>query len=482
MACLSSASMATRRWRVRSPARPSVIVRALALGVTYAMLAALIVVVTAFGETSGATFWPGAGLTLAVLLHRPTREWPIYLVAVGIAETCVDLWAGYGVPVALGFALANTLEPLVAAVLLRRGGRPEPDFGKRADLARFIAFGIVVGPFVGALVGTAVGVLFAGDPWMPRLSRWYLGDAIAVLVVAPALLILWRPRRQRMSREALPSLAMLALVTACAMAPWQFPAATGLPFLVVPLLTVIAMRLGLGGAAAGVLVLAAIIEAGTASGRGPFTDDGGAFHGLVVAQMFLAMCTVTTYLVAVLAGELTTGSKLEAELRAQALRDSLTGLANRRLLFDRIEQASRRLARHPGTLALLFIDLDAFKLINDSHGHAAGDLVLVQSADRLRDVVRDHDSIARIGGDEFLILAEDLRDPTDAHELAARVVRVFDEPFDAPSGPIHVSASVGVATTTVPISDPEAYLAGADRAMYIVKRAGGHGVAAASAL
>ena len=124
--------------------------------------------------------------------------------------------------------------------------------------------------------------------------------------------------------------------------------------------------------------------------------------------MFLAMCAVTTYLVAVLAGELTTGSKLEAELRAQALRDSLTGLANRRLLFDRIEQASRRLARQPGTFALLFIDLDAFKAINDSYGHAAGDLVLAQSADRLRDVVRDHDSIARIGGDEFLILAEDL--------------------------------------------------------------------------
>src|SRR3954449_4616222 len=102
MACLSSASMAARRLSVRSPSHPPLVARAVALGVTYATLAALIVVVTAFGETSGATFWPGAGLTLAVLLHRPQREWPYYLIAVGIAETCVDLWGGYGVPVALG--------------------------------------------------------------------------------------------------------------------------------------------------------------------------------------------------------------------------------------------------------------------------------------------------------------------------------------------------------------------------------------------
>jgi diguanylate cyclase (GGDEF)-like protein len=195
--------------------------------------------------------------------------------------------------------------------------------------------------------------------------------------------------------------------------------------------------------------------------------------------MFLAMCAVTTYTIAVLVGELLTGAELEDELRAQALRDSLTGLANRRLLFDRIEHASRRLARRQGMVALLFIDLDAFKAVNDVHGHATGDQVLVQAADRLRDVVRDHDSVARLGGDEFLILAEDLHDAADAHALAARVVAVFDAPFETRSGPIRVSASVGIATTTVPILDPAAYLGGADRAMYTAKRAGGHRLATA---
>ena len=479
MASLSSTHMAPDRLLARHPLRRSVLARALALGVAYAALSKLIAVVTAFGNTTGATFWPGAGLTLAVLLRRPRSEWPYYLLAVALAETVTDVSLGFGVAVGAGWAVANTAEPLIAALLLRRRTSGPPDMGRRADLGWFIAFGIFVGPFAGALIGTAAGVLFAGDPWMPRLSRWFVGDAMGVLLIAPALLILWRPGLPRMSRDAGVALAALTLVTLVAVAPWSFSAAAGLPFLTLPLLTLIALRTGLRGAAAGVLIVATIVQAITAEGRGPFADDAGAFHGLVIAQMFLAMCAVTTYTVAVLAGELVTRTRLEDELRAQALRDSLTGLANRRLLFDRIEQASQRLARRPCTLALLFIDLDEFKTVNDTHGHAVGDRVLVQSAERLRDVVRSQDSIARIGGDEFLVLAEDLRDAEDAHELAARVLAVFDEPFATGAGPLRLTASVGIATTQTPITDPAAYLSGADRAMYDAKRAGGDRIATA---
>ena len=457
----------------------AVLVRALALGVTYAALSKLIVVVTAFGNAAGATFWPGAGLTVAVLLLRPRWEWPYYVAAVAVAEASVDLWAGYSVALALGWAVANTAEPLVAALLLRRRFPGSPDLSRRAGIAWFVLAAIAIGPFVGAFIGTAVGAIFEGDPWMPRLSRWYVGDAMGVLVIAPAILILWPPQRLRMRRGTLAALLTLALVTLVAVAPWRFTAGAGLPFLTLPLLTLIALRLGLRGAAAGVLIVATIIEAVTAAGEGPFAEDAGAFHGLVVAQMFLAMCAVTTYTVAILAGELLSRGRLEDELRAQALRDSLTGLANRRLLFDRMTQASARLERRPGTVALLFIDLDDFKAVNDRYGHAAGDGVLVQSADRLREVVRDLDSVARIGGDEFLVLAEELHDADDALTLAGRIAAVFDAPFETGAGPIELTASVGIATTTVPIADPAAYLARADQAMYTAKRAGGHGIATA---
>ncbi|MFP5364635.1 MAG: diguanylate cyclase domain-containing protein [Thermoleophilia bacterium] len=450
---------------------------ALALGLGYAALSKLIAIFTAFGSTTGATFWPGAGLTLAVLLRRPRAEWPYYVVAVAVAEAGSDVWQGFPLPVALAWGLANTAEPLVAAWLLTRR-RPlwRPDHIRRAELGPFVLAAIVVGPMVGALLGTAAGALLGGDPWLPRLPRWYVGDAVGVLVVAPALLALPRAPYRLPSAHTAAWFAVLVLTSLVALGPWTFAGDIGLPFLVVPVLIGLTLRVGPHGAAAGVLAVAMLVETVTASGSGPFAEQG-AFDGLVVAQMFVAMSAVTAYTVAVLTGEVITREQLEGTLRAQALRDSLTGLANRRLLFDRLENASRRLARQPGLLALLFIDLDGFKAVNDTHGHVGGDAVLVEAADRLRAIVRDHDSVARLGGDEFLILAEQMTDVDDALALGARVVEAFGEPFRRPGGLVRVDASVGIAATSEPVNDLEAFLSRADSAMYEAKRAGGRRVA-----
>ena len=459
---------------------PAALLRALALGVAYAGLAKLIAVVTAFGNTTGATFWPGAGLTVAVLLLRPKWEWPLYIAAVAIAEASIDAALGFGVPLAVAWAVANTGEALVAALLLRRRRRGPPDLSRRSELGRFVLAAIVIGPLAGALIGTAAGVVLEGDGWLPRLPRWYIGDAVGVLIVAPALLILWPPLPRAERAPVVPWLALLALAMVVAVGPWTFAGAAGLPFLTLPLLIWIAMRFGLRGGVAAVLIMASIVLAVTADGRGPFADGAGAFAGLAVAQMFVAMSALTVYTISVLAGELITREQLADELRDSALRDSLTGLANRRLLFDRLEKASARLARRPGMAALLFIDLDRFKRVNDTHGHVVGDALLMESADRLREVVRDEDSVARIGGDEFVILAEGLDDADDARALAARVVMAFDERFDFVVGPLEVTTSIGIATATEPLDDPGAFLARADRAMYVAKRAGGRRIASAT--
>jgi diguanylate cyclase (GGDEF)-like protein len=320
-------------------------------------------------------------------------------------------------------------------------------------------------------------VAFAGDPWLPRLPRWYVGDAIGVLVVAPALLALPGGRRRPTARAAACCLG-LALISLLALGPWRFGWNDGLLFLTLPVLIVIALRYGTRGAAAGVLMIALIVETVTASDAGPFGGKG-AFSGLFMAQMFVAMSAVTAMTVAVLTGELVRRERLEAELRALALRDSLTGLANRRLLFDRIEHASRRLKRRPGMLALLFIDLDGFKAINDTYGHATGDALLVKSAERLRASVRDQDTVARLGGDEFLVLVDDIAGEDDALRLAARIVEAFDPPFAAHGSSIGVTASVGVTTATSPVADPSTLVSSADGAMYHAKRAGGRRVAIA---
>jgi diguanylate cyclase (GGDEF)-like protein len=456
----------------RRAARGRVLLGALGVGLAYAGLAKLIVVVTAFAETAGATFWPGAGLTVAVLLLRPRSEWRYHLTAVAIAEIAVDATAGYSVSVAVGWAVANTAEPLVAAWLLTRRGPWPRDLVTRSDLVRFVLAAFVAGPLAGAAIGTLVGAVVAGDAWLPRLPRWFVGDAIGVLVVAPALLALRRPASWRPTGRAIAWSSGLVLTSLVALGPWEFAGDAGLPFLTVPMLIVIAVLFGTRGAAGGVLVVAIVVEAVTADGRGAFADDG-TFHGVVIAQMFVAMSAVTAHTVAALTSELVTRDELEGRLRALALRDSLTGLANRRLLFERLDLASRRLTRHRGVLALLFIDLDGFKAINDNFGHAAGDGVLVDAAQRLRAAVREQDTIARLGGDEFMILAEDLTTAADAGALAERVVAAFEEPFAVAGQRVHVTASIGIAARSEPVVDADAYLSRADQAMYVAKRRGG---------
>ncbi|HYO41005.1 MAG TPA: EAL domain-containing protein, partial [Nocardioidaceae bacterium] len=169
--------------------------------------------------------------------------------------------------------------------------------------------------------------------------------------------------------------------------------------------------------------------------------------------------------------DITDRKRLEAQLLHQSLHDPLTGLANRALLVQRLELAAARLARRPGLLALLFIDLDRFKLVNDTLGHDAGDELLKETARRLRGGVRPEDLVARLGGDEFVVLCEDLSDAADAEMLAARVVRTLSAPMQLRGREVHVSASVGVVTDRGERTAAEV-LGDADAAMYRAKEGG----------
>jgi diguanylate cyclase (GGDEF)-like protein/PAS domain S-box-containing protein len=163
-------------------------------------------------------------------------------------------------------------------------------------------------------------------------------------------------------------------------------------------------------------------------------------------------------------------------LERQALHDPLTKLPNRLLLMDRAHQALARLHRSRGPIAVLFIDLDGLKAINDNLGHAVGDYLLVSVAERLTSTLRDSDTVARLGGDEFVILAEDLDSDAEAVAVAERVVHALQEPFRMGSIDIEVSASVGVSISRRPDADPEDLLREADVAMYRAKRSGGRGL------
>jgi diguanylate cyclase (GGDEF)-like protein/PAS domain S-box-containing protein len=161
-------------------------------------------------------------------------------------------------------------------------------------------------------------------------------------------------------------------------------------------------------------------------------------------------------------------------LERQALHDPLTKLPNRLLLMDRARQALTRLHRSHGLVAMLFVDLDRFKTINDNLGHALGDHLLISLASRLATMMRDSDTVARLGGDEFVVLAEDLQTDAEALTVAERVLRALEEPFVVGSTEVSMLASIGVSVSHDPDADPEALLREADVAMYRAKRSGGY--------
>ena len=453
-----------------------VIARALALGAGYAAIYRLIVLEGSFGTSVGSTFWPASGVTVSMLLLRPRREWPFYLLAIGVADFMMDVHSGgYTAHASIGIALANCAEPLLSASLLRRWLRTPPDLARLRDLALFYTAAAGAGPLLSATVASVwQWVLGAGAVW-PYFGRWYVGDALGVVVVAPVILTAVRSKAQVAGARTLGWLingartlgwpiAMLVAVSAVAL-PWRFAARDGVPFLVIPTLSLIAIRGGTRAAALAVFIVGLLVEIVTAMGAGPFAG-AGAFTGLLSAQMYMAACSGSGLTAAALMAGLLSRDQL-------ARYDTLTGLANRRLLGERISAACGRLAHHPGTVGLLYIDLDDFKGINDAYGHAAGDHVLVETARRLASVVRDGDTVARIGGDEFVILVRSVTDDAVLPSLIERVDRALRQPIEYQGEHIAVRGSIGCTVTDRPHENGEFVLARADQDMYDAKRAQG---------
>jgi diguanylate cyclase (GGDEF)-like protein len=150
----------------------------------------------------------------------------------------------------------------------------------------------------------------------------------------------------------------------------------------------------------------------------------------------------------------------------------VTGLANRAAFMDRLAQAVLDLERHPSALAVLFVDLDHFKEINDSFGHDAGDHVLAEIGRRLVLLARHADSVARLGGDEFVVLCRDLGEDDDVARIVERIVCGLRAPYLEGGRDLSITASVGIVVTADPLAEPERLVRDADAAMYQAKKAG----------
>jgi diguanylate cyclase (GGDEF)-like protein len=164
----------------------------------------------------------------------------------------------------------------------------------------------------------------------------------------------------------------------------------------------------------------------------------------------------------------------EKELEYMARHDPLTGLPNRALLDDRLEQALARAKRSGRSIAVMLADLDRFKAINDTYGHPVGDQMLKAISGRLTDCLRSADTLARVGGDEFVIILEEIQETTDATGVADKLIAAACRAVDLPQGRLQVGVCIGIAFYPINATDARGLVRHADDAMYAAKSAGGN--------
>ncbi|HYY10888.1 MAG TPA: diguanylate cyclase, partial [Kineosporiaceae bacterium] len=414
-----------------------------------------------FAQTLGISpWWLPAALTFVLFVRRGWRWFAVACLAeLGNAVVVYHAVLGWDSPtvVLLRDTALGRLGYLAAALLATRVARIDPRLRRPRDVLGFVLTGVGVGAVLSALEGVLSSIstgYASADTFWPNLLEWWAGDAVAVVVLGSVLVMtpFARPRRPALGRARLAeTAAQLALVGITPVAALHLAGHRSYLFLCfVPLLWVALRR---GVLATAWTALAINVLTTYAVGHRPDVDVR-----LSDLQLFMGTLTVTALMLGAVVSQITelnheleqrvedrTRELAEANtlLTHQAGHDALTGLVNRGLFNDRLQNALDRRRRAPAPLALLLIDLDGFKLVNDTHGHAAGDAVLRAVADRLRATFRDEDTVARLGGDEFAVLVE-VTPEWDLETVGRRVLEAVREPVDLGDGlTAGVGASVG---------------------------------------
>jgi signal transduction histidine kinase len=314
----------------------------LPLGVAagYLTLAQGLSVITA-GQYSSPTFWPAAGVVLGALLITPRTRWPAIVFAVFLAEMTSNIIFQANLMAMLGWSLANVLNPLIAATLIRRA-HPRFDLGSPAQLAAFVAFAGVLGPLVSGLVGTATSVTWWGSEWS-TLGGWWVGDALGGVVIAPLFVAFRVPRLRRSMTEVVVSGGLLVAAVVAVFQNWDSGIDIALTYLVLPPLVWTALRFGLRGAAIGAALLGMVGGWSTPIGYGPFATTAD-FNAIVLFQLYLGVMTVASLLIAVLVADLTERDVIQRESeRRQRQQAALAQLGQHSLLASYPEDVLRRL-------------------------------------------------------------------------------------------------------------------------------------------
>jgi diguanylate cyclase (GGDEF)-like protein len=409
--------------------------------------------------------WAPGGFALVAMLVLGRSIWPVVFTGAFLAY--ID--ATGEVAVSMAHGVGNAAETVVAAALIDRAAGGLGAFRRADTLFRLLAIVALVATPLSAALAAGAGTLNGVSVWTDLALVWmtsWLSHLTGILVLAP-FLALWiaGPTESMRWYEVVEAIVVIALVGVVSAAVFGdlLPVAERnypLEFMCMPFLLWAAVRFGRRQMATAVLVLAANAVWGTIHGYGPFAGDTP-HEALVLVQAYTCVTAITGL---VLASAIVEHRDAEAQLRQLAITDPLTGLANYRRLIEVMRTEIARSRRTSRPFAVVFLDMDGLKRINDRHGHLAGSRALTRLADLLRTSTRSLDTPARYGGDEFAIVLP------ETGEEGGRVVlaRIADRLAADPAKPT-LSISGGVAAFPRDGDSPTLLLRAADKLLYEAK-------------
>lgn len=416
-----------------------------------------------YGQAGATLVWAPSGVALGALLILGYGVWPV-VSAAAATLAIVELGISPAVP---ALVVGHTIEAVLAAYLVNRYANGRHALQNPRNSFRFAGVVVLAATTTSAPIN-AMGLVATGAAMWTDYGRIYLaqslGSVLGMLLVAPPIALFSQGAiRWRASQIVEGAAAFVALTFTGFIGFFAFPIdLRGFPLelLCMPVLLWPAFRLGRRATAVGLLWLATIAIAGTLDGYGPFVR-ATPFASLTIVQLFLGTSAIMALSLAALASDYQVA---EEQLRELVVTDPLTGLPNYRRLLEVLELEIERAKRHERQFAVVFYDMDDLKRINDEMGHLAGSRAVCRFAETLRATLRDTDTAARYGGDEFVAVL-----PDTEQEGAMLVVRRIVERLASDPDHPRLSVSAGVALYPRDGGTPTTLLSAADRALYANK-------------